>query len=456
MGTVYPIERTPENLEARKLESVRNPYSPDGTFKELPAPALVSRARRIELEEQVKGKICRICGTKPGVANINGIAYLRCGCYPSPPVLRKPPSQKQRIAERLGEMVNQNLPAVREGLMPATGVESAAPMTIEEFKTRQELVKYVVGQMEMGVHYGIIPGTTDKSLWEPGAEYLRAAFNISWTHEVLEQLEDYEGHEYRYKIHAYQLLGPDIKGPGWIATAWSKERKFWCSAKPPNACPDRCEGKHGPRGMEAQMLPHNVQDRALKRAFVAMIRNVTGTTGYFKQALDAGDAEGKSADGHLTVCPIHKAPFYDNGIKGWQHTVKGEKGPRGGKVYCNRDDVEAGLRESGGELPADTAPTQPPSTETVHEGGVPQDKGVLYDRCMKRWKKSVAEVNGVLNIKNADEINDLGDAWATVLAFWGPEKAPETNDNEDAGETAVSGVEGEGQEALSEPRQEAS
>ena len=402
-----------------------------------------SRDRRVELEEQVAGKICSACSTKPTVANIKGEHVLRCGCYPRPPALRKPPTQKQRIAERLGEMMNEHLPALREMMTPAvTGVESAAPMTIEQFKTRQELVKYVVSEMQEGVHFGVIPGTQDRSLWEPGAEYLRAAFNISWSHDVLEEVEDFQGHEYRYKIHAYQLLGPDIKGPGWTATAWSRERKFWCSNR---VCPDRCEGDHGPRGMEAAMLPHNVQDRALKRAFVAMIRNVTGTTGYFKQALDAGEAEGTGADGHLTVCPIHKIKFYENRI-GWAHVIKGEVGPRGGKVYCNRDDVEAGLKESGGELPPETVPAEAPANKNyideLEEDSVPRDKGVLYDRCHKRWGKSKAEVNGVLNVGSADEIKDLEWAWHTVLAFWGPEKPSEESQAEGAEEPVA--VEGRG------------
>ena len=316
--------------------TLRNPYSADGLFQEPPPRATLSRGRRVELEEQAAGKICSACSTKPTVANINGEHVLRCGCYPRPPMLRKPPTQKARIAERLGEMVNENLPAVREVMVPAiTGVESAAPMTIEQFKTRQELVKYVVSEMQEGVHFGIIPGTTDKSLWEPGAEYLRAAFNISWSHDVLEEVEDFQGHEYRYKIHAYQLLGPDIKGPGWTATAWSRERKFWCSNR---VCPDRCEGDHGPRGMEAAMLPHNVQDRALKRAFVAMIRNVTGTTGYFKQALDA---EGSGATtGSSMLCPIHKKTWFKTGrMTDFAHPIEGQVGARGGKVWCNREQV---------------------------------------------------------------------------------------------------------------------
>jgi hypothetical protein len=423
-------------------QGLRNPYSPDGLFPEVVYKAPPSRERRIELEEQIEGKICRECRTKPGVAIIKGEYVLRCGCYPSPPVLRKPPTQKQQIAERLGEMVGENLPAVREVMAPATtGVESAAPMTIEQFKTRQELVRYVVFEMQENIHYGVIPGTTDRSLWEPGAEYLRAAFNISWSHDVLEQVEDFEGHEYRYKIHAYQLLGPDIKGPGWTATCWSKEKRF--------------------NNMEKEMLPHNVMDRALKRAFVAMIRNVTGTTGYFKQALDAGDADGAGVGTkNDMLCPVHKKTWFKTGrMTDFAHPIEGEVGARGGKVWCNREQALAELKDSGGELPADAAPaTKPEKVLQGYEDGAPKDKGDLYARCHKRWEKSVAEVNGVLNIQNADGMGDLGVAWATVLAFWGPD-ADERHFDPTGAEENVSPMaaeNGEPPETAAEAPQEAS
>ena len=181
------------------------------------------------------------------------------------------------------------------------------------------------------------------------------------------------------------------------------------------------------------MLPHNVQDRALKRAFVAMIRNVTGTTGYFKQALDA---EGSGATtGSSMLCPIHKKTWFKTGrMTDFAHPIEGQVGARGGKVWCNREQVLAELRDSEGELPADAVPAEAPATETIHEEGVPIDKGVLYDRCMKRWGKSVSEVNGVLNVKSADDIKDLEWAWSTCLAFWGPEKASNIDETADEGQ----------------------
>lgn len=158
-------------------------------------------------------------------------------------------------------------------------------MTIEEFDQQLKLIKHVVAQMQEGVHYGVIPGTRDKSLWEPGAEYLRGAFKISWSYELTKQTEDFETGDFRYEFRCFTV--PPTQPAEWAASAWSKERRFWCRRE----CLRDCAQDHPP-AMEKAMLPHNVKDRALKRGFVALMRNVTGTSGWFKMALDAaGDGQ---------------------------------------------------------------------------------------------------------------------------------------------------------------------
>lgn len=166
--------------------------------------------------------------------------------------------------------------------MSAPPAISSQPMTVEEFDQRMGLIKHVVAQMTAGTHYGIIPGTKDMSLWEPGAEYLRAAFNIAWSYEVIDQVEDYHTWNFRYTIRTFQLLGPGVEGPSWVTSGSNRERKFWCHSD----CPRPCDQEHEP-SMEREMHPHNVRDRVLKRGFVALIRNVTGTTGYFKEVADS-------------------------------------------------------------------------------------------------------------------------------------------------------------------------
>ena len=92
--------------------------------------------------------------------------------------------------------------------------------------------------------------------------------------------------------------------------------------------------------MEASMLSHNVRDRALKRGFVAMIRNVTGTTGWFKSALDAPpdnfSQDMPMGDGTdhplLQVCPVHN--------KKWLKTERmREPAHKEGSGWCNQSAV---------------------------------------------------------------------------------------------------------------------
>ncbi len=300
-----------------------------------------------QLEAQAKDKVCNDCLSDIWVAWNEGTWQLRCLRGFTPEIV----SRKNQIAIIEGKAIRQSTPEI-DGLLggqmtiqryeqsaPAV-VEANAitimpeqrPMSIEEFDQRQDLVRHVTDRMEEGIHYGRIPGTKDLSLWEPGAEYLRQAFNIQWGYEIIQEIEDFTTHNYYYRFFVFQLLGPGVRGPGWEVSAWSKERGFWCA----KTCPKPCDGEHSPQGMEAAMLSHNVRDRGLKRGFVAMIRNVTGTTGYFKQALDVEDSgEGEFATGGgndhpwLVTCPVHNVDWFKKG-------KMNEPSHKVGDEWCNQ------------------------------------------------------------------------------------------------------------------------
>lgn len=218
---------------------------------------------------------------------------------------------------------NPDLPAVVDGASRAiTTNPDPQPLSIATYRERRALMAEVVGDMEDGVDYGIIPGTKDKSLWEPGAEALRFTFNIQFRNECLMEEEDFKTHLYRYRYKCVQLLGPGIDGPSWEAFGTSRERKFWCKGgKYSDSCPNPCDTDHPPKGMEPAMLPHNVRDRVQKRAFVAMIRNVTGATGLFKgagtdrydsyDAITEDDMEASENDHPwLVFCPVHRVKWF--------------------------------------------------------------------------------------------------------------------------------------------------
>ena len=342
-----------------------------------------------ELVDSIKGRICVRCRTTPRVAWLptgevspEGAlpihAYrLRCECHPQAPSMVKD-STKMFVQERTAEMLQHQDPLLRgrELQVLTSDLSPAKPMTVQEFDERQALIKHVSSTMQEGVHYGRIPGTSDKSLWEPGAEYLRAAFNIAWDYEVMDQVENYETWDFRYVIRAFQLVAPGVAGAAWIASAWSKERRFFCSSRD---CPQACNQQHGPRGMEPQMLPHNVRDRAVKRAFVALMRNVTGTTGYFKQTLDTVGVE-TSEEAEQLPCPIHPGKMHQrrqgrNDEPYYSH--------KEGSGWCNRNskEVKAALEAQARQEATDGAaapmspvdPSRPVGTPVVNGGDAAGD-----------------------------------------------------------------------------------
>lgn len=280
------------------------------------------------LTTEAKDLICDDCLSVVYLAWYEGIYQLRClNGFEHNFIKRKNQLSIRRAQAMLDR--NPDLPAVIDASGRAiTTNPDPQPLSITSYRERRALMAEVVGDMEEGVDYGIIPGTHDKSLWEPGAEALRFTFNIQFRNECLLEEEDFKTHLYRYRYKCTQLLGPAIDGPSWEAFGTSLERKFWCKGgRGPDACPNPCDVEHPPKGMEPAMLPHNVRDRVQKRAFVAMIRNVTGATGLFKGAgadrydsaddIPYGDDDQAAGGGNnhpwLVTCPVHNVKWFKRG-----------------------------------------------------------------------------------------------------------------------------------------------
>ncbi len=194
---------------------------------------------------------------------------------------------------------------------PATVGEPLAP---QDFLNRINLMKTVVKEMSEDVHFGVIPGTNNKrSLWEPGAEFLRMAFGIRWDYEVIDETVDIERGHYRYVVEAFALDSAGQRGAKWRGVADSRSSKF---------------GR-----MEAGELEHNVFDRALKRAFVNLIRNVTAASGEFQTIVDDTDVDVYTqADERIDTSggfdPSRFCPLHSNvqNRKAWVAWQKGEYG----------------------------------------------------------------------------------------------------------------------------------
>ena len=353
----------------------------------------------------------------------------------TPQIARRP----GRVAERLGEMVRDREIAVREGqyqeLVPTAPVREQEPLTIEVFQERIKLVKAVVAEMEESVHYGIIPGTSDKSLWEPGAEYLRMAFGITWNYEMLMEHEDYETSDFHYKVRAFALSPDGAEVASWTASAWSKERKFWCSKD----CPRDCAQNHAPKGMERGMLPHNTRDRAIKRGFVALIRNVTGTTGYFKQALDSpanpsestGDAQGTGYPPTIK-CPENGevmrlrdgkfGPYYSHKHGKEWHNIDADKAPQQAQDVP-KTDAEG---PSGPPAGVDDSMARAVALSAAPVLSFEQKTKMLFDWAAVKYEITEQQVAGAAGI-TLDQITEATDLkWVAqqVEAIYGGKRAP--------------------------------
>lgn len=261
-------------------------------------------------------QICQVCQTFIREAVVDGGIRDKCDCFPDPP---KPDIQGTIVSEKLGRMVFKDM--VEETrlaeIQPHTG-----PLSVQEFRQRKQLMDAVVAEMIEGIHFGVIPGTNGKSLWEAGAEYLRYAFNVVWGYEIEDSHEDFEGNDFRYRVKATAYAGPDTPGASWSATASSRESRI---AAPQN---------------DQASLANMTLDRAIKRAFVNLMKNVTGASSIFREA-DTSDSRASNQRAQHGICEIHNEPWRQrrSGNRRWL-SHKTEDG------WCNKEEESSQTQES--------------------------------------------------------------------------------------------------------------
>jgi hypothetical protein len=107
-----------------------------------------------------------------------------------------------------------------------------------------------------------------------------------------------------------------------------------------------CRGKAGSEKNKAAMSA--AQTWAISKAlrnkfsFVAKLAGFEGTTADEMRGNDGAAFGGNSQD----FCPLHEQTWREAGQKKeWMHIVEGQKGPKGGNVWCKKDDFLAGLMD---------------------------------------------------------------------------------------------------------------
>jgi len=192
--------------------------------------------------------------------------------------------------------------------------EFAIPMH-EAHRRMAALKRFVFGELQEGVDYGMIPGTHTRSLWQPGAQKLSFIFGFYPLFVEQKSIEDYEKglFMYRYKCQLLQK-GSDILMGEAIATCSSMETKYrfrWVDVtrnraeaeKLMMATPGDYRFKRDRNGRESNVLLQRIENpdimdmqntvcrMAQKRSYVAACVQATRAADIFSYDLSSDDED---------------------------------------------------------------------------------------------------------------------------------------------------------------------
>jgi hypothetical protein len=106
-----------------------------------------------------------------------------------------------------------------------TTVEASGVMTVEALIAQATLIQEAIRlRMREGEHYGVIPGTKKKSLYQPGAQAIARLFGFTWKYAI--ETVDYPGEhrEVRAKCMLQTASGAELVERESLCT--TKETKY--------------------------------------------------------------------------------------------------------------------------------------------------------------------------------------------------------------------------------------
>jgi hypothetical protein len=189
---------------------------------------------------------------------------------------------------------------VREDMAAAPMLDAA--MIRHRVKVIQQIVRDV---MQDKVHYGQIPGTPKKSLWQPGAEVLCLAFGVTIKCEPIEERITDEEIFYRVRATAYSSIGRELGSREAVCS--TREKKYrWrrpVHVKEWEATAEHLRrtawDKEGAEVLQVRTDPGDQQETILgmanKRAHVALTRQVTGCSDVFEITEEGDDGPEEKA-----------------------------------------------------------------------------------------------------------------------------------------------------------------
>jgi|LSQX01.2.fsa_nt_gb hypothetical protein len=183
--------------------------------------------------------------------------------------------------------------------------------TVAGVKARVQLVQSVMrGVMKEGTHYGVIPGTKEKSLRKPGAEILGLTFQFAPRYAIEDLSELPEVVRYRIQCDLYHQEAGTFIGSGHGEASSDEDKYRWRKAvceEEFEATPEdrrRVKWAKGQGGstysvrqvrMEPADIANTVLKMAEKRSFVDAIRTATACSDMFAQDLEDLPSEVREA-----------------------------------------------------------------------------------------------------------------------------------------------------------------
>lgn len=189
-----------------------------------------------------------------------------------------------------------------------TVINATPALTNEQHHEYMAQMKaFVKEEMIEEADYGVIPGTKDKTLYDPGAEKLARRYELVPEFEAVSEIEDFEKGFFFYKYKCLLYHGPThiLVGEA-IRICTSKEKKYsqytkaekWATEEEKqNAIGRKQNTKYHTTDLILRKTPDEIIElsntiisMAQKRAFVEAVRTATMTSSIFKGADVRADA----------------------------------------------------------------------------------------------------------------------------------------------------------------------
>ena len=170
----------------------------------------------------------------------------------------------------------------------------------------QAIQKVMAALMRDGTHFGTIPGSDRPFLFKAGAEKLAMTFQIGVKTTITESRVTPEEAFYQAQATAFALDGRELgSAPGVCSTAEKKYRwkapihpkEFEAAAEHLKRVAFTRDGKELRQvRQDAGELLNTIMQMAAKRAYVAVVRQVTAASDIFAQELEDEDAPDRAGE----------------------------------------------------------------------------------------------------------------------------------------------------------------